>query len=332
MLNLFLTFIISLHNTSNVIHLNAVDFRDNVIKRDGSSIWAILFIGNVKDVHNACKKALNEFSKASETKHNITNFCIVNLTEEPFLQRYLGISAIPMIRIYFSGGSEDYRQKISAKKIQEFIIDKIPNHVRLFSKSWIKETVPSVVLFTEQTKIPSLWSFLSLDYEGKDIRFGICNQFHIHRQLSITMLPTVIFYNQSKEIHYHGTMNKEELTKAINSFLDGTLTSDDEFDDEGFYNMVDFKEQCNDREFCVLYTGNNLSKEYKKIRLINKKQGIKFFYGKENYPFSQMKDNNYYIWNPRRKGFIVVSNIEELDSSIDRVINGAARWVKPNEL
>lgn len=314
-----------------VARLTAVDFRDMVVKRSAGEVWGVLFIGGISDSDRACALSLAAV-EAVAAERSAAHFGVVNVTEEPFLQRYLRIGSVPRLRVFHSGGSDDMRGEITARAVAEFVGDRIPHFVRLFSRSWAHDPVPSAVLFTEHVKVPLLWGSLSAEFADSGIRFGICNEFHIHQQLSISRLPTVVFYNRSKQVHYHGAMDTAALRDALSAFLNGTLSDNDAFDDDGFYRMQEFDDQCRGREFCVLYTGGGLSEEYRRTRLVNKKQAIKFFYGKGDYPFPQMREDTYYIWNPRRKGLIVVPHGESLDSSIDRIINGGAKWIKPNEL
>lgn len=312
-----------------VINLSAPEFRDSVLKRDKTSLWLVLFVGlNQK----SCFKAQREFYKAARQVGRVAKFAIVNLTEEPIIQRRLNIDYIPYVKVYFPGGSEDYRGKYTASGFIDVVTDRMPNFVRIFDRKWLEESLASVVLFTDQIKVPTLWSILSLEYRNHFIRFGICNEFHIHRELGISRLPTIIFYNSSNQIKYHGEMNEQDLKTAIDSFLNQTLTETHDLDDEGFYRYSEFKSQCTGRDFCVLYTGSDVSDDYRKIQTISKRHQMKFFYGNQNLPFKQLKENTYYIWNPRRKAVIQVDEIQGLSPAIDRVIDGGAKWTKISDL
>lgn len=314
---------------SEIINLTAPEFRDNVLKRDKTSLWLVLFVGlNQK----SCFKAQREFQKAARHVGRVAKFAVVNLTEEPIIQRRLKIDYIPFVKVYFPGGSEDYRGKYTASGFINVVTDRMPNFVRIFDRKWIEESLASVVLFTDQIKVPTIWSVLSLEYSNQFIRFGICNEFHIHRELSITRLPTIIFYNSSNQIKYHGEMNEHDLKAAIDSFLNQTLTESHDLDDEGFYRYSEFKSQCMGRDFCILYTGPEVNDEYRKIQSISKRHQMKFFYGNKNLPFKQLKEDTYYIWNPRRKAVIHVDQIQELSAAIDRVIDGGAKWTKISDL
>lgn len=312
-----------------VINLTAPEFRDNVLKRDKTSLWLVLFVGLGQ---KQCFKAQREFQKAARQVGKIAKFAVVNITEEPIIQRRLYIEYIPYCRVYFPGGSEDYRGKFTASGFVGVVTDKMPNFVRIFDRKWLEESLASVVLFTDQIKVPTIWSILSLEYRNQFIRFGICNEFHIHRELSITRLPTIIFYNSSNQIKYHGEMNEQDLKAAIDSFLNQTLTETHDLDDEGFYRYSEFKSQCTGRDFCVLYTGAEVSDDYRKIQSISKRHQMKFFYGDKNLPFKQLKENTYYIWNPRRKAVIHVAEIQDLSPALDRVIDGGAKWTKVSDL
>ena len=46
----------------------------------------------------------------------------------------------------------------------------------------------------------------------------------------------------------------------------------------------------------------------------------------------KLKENTYYIWNPRRKAVIHVAEIQDLSPALDRVIDGGAKWTKISDL
>ncbi|OHT06443.1 hypothetical protein TRFO_25557 [Tritrichomonas foetus] len=322
-------FSVSQCDSKELIKLTAPEFRDNVLKRDETSVWLILFVGLHK---KQCFKAQREFKRAAQQVGKLAKFAVVNITEEPILQRRLGIEYIPFVKVYYPGGSEDYRSKLTVNGLVEAVTERMPNFVRTFDRKWIEESLPSVVLFTDQIKVPTLWASLSLDFRDQFVRFGICSEFHIHRELSIVRLPTIIFYNSTNQVKYHGEMKEDELRQAISSFVNGTLSTDSDFDDEGFYRFSEFQDQCYGRDYCVLFTGPELSDVYRKLRVISKRHQMKFFYGNNDIPFKQLRENTYYIWNPRRKAVIQVDKVDELSSALDRVIDGGARWTKVEEL
>lgn len=330
MILLVLLPILSICNESiNLRNLTSTEFRDEVLKRDDTSIYFILFVGfNQKQ----CIKTLRQFQKASKQVGKLAQFAIVNISEEPIIQRRQDIQYVPLLRIYYPGGSETYNGKYTVSGFCEFVTSKLPNYVRMFDRKWQEENLPSVVLFTDQIKVPTIWAALSLDYKDKFLRFGICNEFRIHREFSISRLPTIIFYNSSNQIKYRGEMKEQDLRNAIDNFLNGTLHFDSSIDDEGFYKHSEFNDQCRGRDFCVLHTGQEINSEYRRIQQISKRHQLKFFYGNKDFPFPQLKENSYYIWNPRRNAVIQVNNIDDLSATIDRVIDGDVKWIKINEL
>jgi hypothetical protein len=312
-----------------VITLTSPEFRDLVLKRDETTIWLVLFVGlNLKP----CIKAEREFRKAAPLVSGLAKFAVVNASEEPFLQRRLGIDYVPLLKVYHAGGVEDYRGKYNVNGFIDCVSNKMPNFVRTFDRKWLDENLPSVVLFTDQIRVPTIWAALSLHYREQFIRFGICSEFHLHKEMSIARLPTIYFYNSSTSIRYRGEMKDADLREAVDRFLNGTLSSEADFDDEGFYRLTEFEEHCRGRDFCVLHTGDDLSEEYRKIRLTCRRHPMKFFYGSSEVPFPQLRLGQYYIWNPRRKAVISVEQISELTGAIDRVIDGGARWLNLDEM
>jgi len=313
--------------STKVIQLDSPSFRDLVLKREDTDMWVVLFIG-----HNEkkCHKAEHQFEKASEMSGEIAKFGIVNISTDPFVGARMKLEFIPAMYIFYSGGQELYRGQLKADAIVNAISDKMPSFVRTFDRKWLEESIPSVVLFTDQIKVPTLWATLSLKYREQFIRFGMCSEFHIHKEFSIARLPTVMFFNSTSQVRYRGELTETDIKQSIDSFLNGTLSVEDVIDDEGFYRFSEFEDQCRGRDFCVLYTGKKISEEYRNLRIVCRRHPMKFFYGQEAIPFKGMKKDNYYIWNPRREGIISIDSIESLTGAVDRVIDGGAKWTKLN--
>jgi hypothetical protein len=144
--------------------------------------------------------------------------------------------------------------------------------------------------------------------------------------MSVARLPTVYFYNNSAAIRYRGEMAEDDLKMAIDAFLNGSLAADDTLDDEGFYRIAEFRENCCGRDFCVIHTGSALCEEYRRVRLMCKRHPMKFFYAAGGATLPGLKGGVYYVWNPRRKGILEVDDVGQLAAAIDRVIDGGAKW------
>ena len=310
---------------SEVQYLDSPSFRDLVLKREDTVIWLVLFVGQN---HKKCFKAEKELEKASHLVSGIAKFGIVNITQEPFLGARMKLEFLPALYIFYSGGQEVYRGHYKSDGFIDAISDRMPNFVRTFDRKWLEETIPSIILFTDQIKVPTLWAALSLNYKDQFVRFGMCSEFHIHKEFNIARLPTVMFFNSTNQIRYRNELTENELKTSIDSFLNGTLQIDDIIDDEGFYRFSEFEEQCRGRDFCVLHTGSKISEDYRNLRQVCRRHPMKFFYGNDYFPFEKMEKNTYYIWNPRREAIIHVKTMDELPGAVDRVIDGGARWIK----
>lgn len=315
-------------DTAKVPYLTSPEFREYVLKRKEGEVWTILFVAMNEQ---KCVKAEEIFRKTAITMGNTVNFAVINLTEEPIIARRLKIGYVPFIKVYSQNGGEDYFGKLTIDDITEFLTQRMPNNVRIFERKWTEEPLSSVVLFTDQIKAPSLWTTLSIQHNEEYLRFGICSEFHIHREFGISRLPTIMFINSTHQIKYHGEFNISEINQEIQKFLDGTIEIVTKSDNEGFYRMSEFKDQCYGRDYCILHTGSAISEKYRQIRLLSRKLQMKFFYGDNNLPFSIMKKGQYYIWNPRRKGIIKAQDIDELQSILDRVVDGGAKFAPISE-
>jgi hypothetical protein len=312
-----------------VLNLTTPDFRDYVLRCDETTIWLVLFVGMNRKV---CFKAIREFKKSAITAQKLAHFAVVNISEEPFLAQRAQIEYVPKLKIYHPGRVDDFTGKFTAAEFIDSIGSKMPNFVRTFDRKWLDESLPSVVLFTDQIRVPTIWASLSLQFRDHFLRFGICSAFHLHREMGIARLPTVYFYNGSSAIRFRGDMTETDLTAAISAFVNGSLTSDDSVDDEGFYRLNEFEEHCRGRDFCVLHIGVDLPVEYRRIRLLCRRHPMKFFYGEGPTPLLGLVAGNYYIWNPRRKGIIEIGQVEELAPAIDRVVDGGAKRTAAKEV
>lgn len=332
MLSFFLASVLSY--SPHVKHLNAPAFRDFVVNRKGSEIWVVLFVGRYVNQENIDEKnfvAIEEIEKAANQSYKFCNYGIVNITQDPFLAARNQIQYIPCIHIYFQGGMEEYRGNHKADAYLEAVSNRMPNLVRNFDRKWVDDNVPSVVLFTDQIKSPTLWSALSIEYKDAFVRFGICSDFYMHRQYNIARLPTVMYFNSTFQFRYKGELTEENLKTSIDQFLNGTISTDDDFDDEGFYHFSEFKDQCYGRDFCVLSTFSNISDTLREIRLNSRRHPMKFFYGASDFPLKVIKAGKFYIWKPRGHGLITVDYLEELSPAIDRVLDGGARFKRLKE-
>ena len=332
MFSLFLTVSFSL--SPYIVKLNGPKYRDLVLNRKDTEVWHILFVGKyqnsdqAKEIEKLCKAAMLAQEKAANETHKICKFGLVNTTEEMFLAARNQIPALPYVKIYYPNGVEDYHGNHKANSYIEAISNRLPNFVRNFDKRSVDDSIPSVVLFTDQIKSPTLWTTLSLEYKDVFVKFALCSDFFTHKQFNIARLPTVMFFNSTNQIRYRGDLTEEELKKSIDQFLNGTLTLGDEMDDEGFYRHSEFKDQCLGRDYCVLSTWANISDQYRDIRNSCKHHPMKFFYGNQDFPIASFEENKFYIWKPRGHGIIAVNNLKELSSTIDRVLDGGARFTK----
>ena len=317
-----------------IVKLTGPLYRDLVLNRKDTEVWHVLFVGKYQnsdqaaEVERLCALAMAAQEKAANEAHKICKFGLINCTEEIFLAARNQIPALPYVKIYYPNGVEDYRGNHKSESYIEAISNRLPNFVRTFDKRSLDDSVPSVVLFTDQIKSPTLWTSLSLEYKDAFVKFSMCSDFYTHKQFNIARLPTVMFFNSTNQIRYRGELTETELKKAIDQFLNGTLTLGDEMDDEGFYRLSEFKEQCFGRDYCILSTWANISDAYRAIRTSCKHHPMKFFYGSEDFPISTLQQNKFYIWKPRGHGLIAVDTLKELSSTIDRVLDGGARFSK----
>ena len=314
---------------SNFFSLSSPEFRDKVLRREESSTWVVLFSADSSD--KSTSKAEKLIHASAKRIGKTVMFGIVNLTKEPFLARNQGISYLPCIRIFHQNGAEDYRGKYSVKDFEELLAKRITRFYKFFDRKWRDEATPSVVLFTDKND-PMMWKILASEFRNEFVRFGICNDFGIIKDLQISKIPSIVFYNNTQPIKYRGEMKIDDIRNAISAFIDGNLSFDSSFDDDdGFYRSYEFKDQCTGPDHCILYTGDTLDEEYKKLRAMNQRHKMKFFYGSSNIPFKQMKKDYYYIYNPR-KGIIEIESIEKLESEIDLVLGGNSKWKSVDDL
>lgn len=330
---MFAFFALSLSSSPYIVHLNAPMFRDLVLNRKDTELWHVLFVGQYpnekrKEIIEQCAAAIAAQEKAANATHKFCNFGLVNITTDPFLAARNQIQYIPYISIYHPSGVEEYHGNHKADSYIEAISNRMPNLVRPFDKKSLDESIPSIVLFTDQIRSPTLWSSLSLEYKDAFVKFSMCSDFYMHKQFNIARLPTVMFFNTTTQYRYRGDLTEDNLKSAIDQFLNGTLKNDNDFDDEGFYRLNEFKDQCFGRDFCVLSTWANISDTLREIRNSCKRHPMKFFYGNESYPFEKVQPGKYYVWKPRGHGLITVDYIEDLSATIDRVLDGGARFQK----
>ena len=331
-----LVFLLSLCASSSdfgsmVTRLTSSNFQEEVKHRSNHTVYFVMFHG---ERCPACQMAYPEFVRAAEESAGMVKFGQVDTSVEYSLANEFNIMSIPRFYIFHSGGQRQYDGDRSARALLNVASRYIPNLSENVTEEWKdKEDLKAIVLFSTRDHAPPLWNGVSCFFENndKDIRVGFSNNQTIHQLFGITAQPTILMIDGNTKVVYPGKNKYSDITKIANDFFNGiipktptptpppvyvhTLQSQDEFD-----------QQCKGKGlFCVVERAEEPSKEFEEIAKKYRNDHFKFFICGEKCPFDYLQDN-VWIYHHRRDAAIKVTNSTVLGATLDRVIDGGARF------
>ncbi|EER43294.1 thioredoxin [Histoplasma capsulatum var. duboisii H88] len=180
-----------------------------------------------------CQNLKPAYEKAAKSLQGLAKVAAVNCDDDsnkPFCGR-MGVKGFPTLKVITPSKNpgkplvEDYQGARTAKAIVDFVVDRIPNHVRRIKDkeldSWLKEAndTAKAILFTEKGTTSALLRSLAIDYHGsislaqiRSKETAAVEMFGITKFPSLVLLP-----GGSKEaIIYDGEMKKNPMFEFFN--------------------------------------------------------------------------------------------------------------------
>ena len=322
------SFCFSAVKTASVVPMIGSRFKKLILNRPKNQVWIVLFAGNNCP---ACKSFAPKFNKAADMAGGMIKFGLIDINHDPDIAQSFGITAIPHIRIFYADGDVEYTGTREAKALLNTAVNYLQDFSLNVEESWLSNFLeyPSAILFTEDKKTKSIWCGISSFYQGKSIRIGVCRNETLFEKFNISDTPAVYFYNGTNTEQFTGKVGFKEIRQAIDTFFSKKLENK-VFDPLSVMLPEQFKDECiGGKTNCILSVSSGTSTEFLNLQKLYSHHKMKWFAGKQNLPFSFMeKKGGFWIYNPRRNGFIFVDSVEQLHVEIDHVLDGQGKWKK----
>lgn len=337
----------------SVPFLNNKTFENLVERRSRADVWVVFFQGISQSLKRdkgdkAAEEMLaivsNGFTNASKISMGL-KFAIVDVSRYPQIPEKFNIKRIPSIHIFYDGGDHEYVGNYRPKNILKSGIAHQANFVKNISESWKTEFIaqPSVMMFSDKEKIPTVWRSLAIYYYGKSIRIGFTNNEDLFFPFEIKKTPTILFSNGTHQITYKGKVSFNKLTDAIDRFFARNLNSDtfsnantdenatEKANKTDFEPAKKFRDLCiGAKSHCVLIKIDKATPKIEEIRKSYSRMKFTWLVGNTGLPYDFMKKKEgswSWIYNPRRDAFID-SDVDGLGNALESIVNGNAKWVK----
>ena len=330
----FFSFIFCL-NRNKVLELNYRGYRKNILNRTEDKTWIVLFYDeenkNQREVHQ-------QFIKTASLSLDILNFASVDAKKNVQLAEDCNIfpQNLPKIMVYYYKGKTEYVGNKRPDKMATNLLKFLPPVTKNATFSWKKDLIDektkrkSAILFAYNESVPDFWNALAGHFQKDDINIGYSNNQTLFDMFEIIEVPAIIFLNQSGQYNYHGRTTFKILKEAIKSFIFGRFKVNQEnpkqIEKEPYYFSDEFEKVCfSHRSYCVVHASDMLDEEFEKIHDENNGKPFKWFYSGDGWPFSFIKENTIWIFNPRNKKVMKVNSMKELKSRIES-IDGDYTW------
>ena len=321
-------FVLSL-GKNKVTELNYRAFRKNILNRTEEKTWIVLFY----DENNKKQREVhNQFVKTASLALDILNFASVDAKKNVQLAEDCDIfeQNLPKIMVYYYKGKTEYVGNKRPDKMATNLLKFLPRVAKNANFSWKQDLIDGktkrkcAILFANNESVPDFWNAVAGSFMKDDISIGYSNNQTLFDMFDIIEVPAIIFLNESGQYDYHGRTSFKSLKDAIQSFLYGKFQinndSPKQNEKEPYYFSDEFEKVCfSHRSYCVVHNSDNLDEQFEKIHDESSGKPFKWFYGSENWPFSFIKDNTIWIFNPRNKKVIHVKSMDDLRTKIENI-------------
>lgn len=329
---LFATVVAKEKQMSYVI-LTEKSFQKLVLERPRHKVWMVMFTGSQCP---ACKHTLPKFINASDFSNGMVKFGTINIENYPKVAEKYEIKNIPHFIIFHSEGETVYNGERKVKSFLNTAASYIKSSAIPAREEWLGDMLanPSAIFFTDRQKVHPVWAGISSFYYGKSIRIGVTSDDDTIKAFDVKKIPCVMFYNGTHSTEYKGSFNFPKLRAAMDEFFAKKLVTIPTNSSDSLFPQ-DFEEQClGGRSNCIISVSSKPSPLYLRMQKIYARHHMKWFFGTKGYPYSFIENSkgHYWIYNPRKDAFIDIPDEEELQSTLDLVLDGMGKWTKTSQL
>lgn len=325
----FLIFLSSSGNEFEVRQLDSKTFKKVLKDRQKGNVWVILLSNrNLED------ESHQFFADAAKKSKNNFNFGFVDIRLSPKLSQKFDLSHIPAIFISHSKGLIRYEGSFEEKALLSTVYGSLDDFTIKVDKSKAASFFerPSCILFSGEPKSPDYWVRIALNYSSYPIKFGFCNDEETQRNYGAYTTPTYIFTDSGEKEIYPDFLEYDEIVENIEKFFAKRLTKPTKKID-GIYPPEDFENLCvGSRLTCILSTDKVVSQAFLYQKKANVRLPFLWFSGNKNLPYKFLETGGIWVYNAKRDSFHHVIDSQLLGETLDRVVDGTAKWVQRKKL
>lgn len=308
---------------SNVISLTDKTFLTKVKHRASNEVWIVMFTSSAP----ACKQPESRFHAAAAVSYGMINFGVIDTDRFPNMIEQWNVS-VPGFRIFHPKGDFVYTGPHKATNFLKKPMLFLPDVSETITNAWHDDMLahPSALYFTDNTPVPALWVGISSFFAKKHIRCGFSNDTSIAKSFGIETFPTILFMNGTAKLTYSGEVNFKSVRLAMEEFFAKRLNNQEDSNDD-FMMPDEFVEKCyGGRSVCVISVSSAPPESMRALQKRAAVRKLKLFVGKQGLPEKFMEIGGIWIYNPRKDGFILVENSDDLGDAMERVFDGTAKW------
>lgn len=317
---------------TNLAILSEKTFNTAVLNHPANEVWFVMFYG---EETNESRKAFEAFRNASETSAGMIKFARLDVARAPQVATQMELSQLPAYRIFHGTEISKMKGKPTVKNFLKVCLKFVQDMAENVTVEWKNEFTgkPSAILFTKKEKTP-LWAGVSSYFAKKDVRIGICKDDEIIKAFGIETVPSVVFYNGTTQHVYDGVFKFKFVKAAIEEWFQNRFVEEEPTTDDGEMMMPDqFNKNCvGGKQMCVIAATKRPPEAMSLLMKEGARRKMKFFAGAVNLPYKFMEKGGVWFYHPRRDAFVHVADEKLLLETMDRVIDGSAKWVKRAQL
>jgi thiol-disulfide isomerase/thioredoxin len=291
----------------------------------------VVFVLFVQKRSPPCKALFPDFQEAANQSNGMVKFVSVDIKANPKISHLYTVRAPPAFRIVHPKGSVEYKGDTSFESLLDAAFKLIPSNAKTVDPSWAPSpTTPmSAILLTNKKVIPPFWAAISNAFLNSDIRIGWSRSPQMMPLFGVSTSISIVFTSQEIVFHYNGQLTYPKIYDAIKAFQANPIASDTSQSlVSELENPEVFEENCrNTGKMCVFGVNLTKSEEYEAVAKANHHGPFRFFKCAGKCPFPGM-NSGFFVFHARRETVVSVSDVSDLATTLDRVIDGGARWEK----
>lgn len=298
-----------------------------VEKNSKKPVWLVLFCDYGQ------RKHLDSISKMEELFPHINHFADLGVVDSykdvQLIEDLFGPKmAFPKIVAFVN--KERYLFNICAKNEQILkklysITNQSVYETRKFGLESSK--TPSAIYFTNEKEPPEFWKSISGYFSMRKIQVSFSTNTSLMNSFDIGDIPQIYFRNSTYSYSYMGPFNYPSVKNLLNRFINKQTMADPVLPNR-LYQLNELPEQClSKRSYCIIHTFNDFDPRFEQYFKSTITPRFKWFVGDDPIPFDFITQNTTWIINPIKKMATQVTNVFDLDITIENINTDSKSWV-----